>query len=75
MRSADFFKRFADHHEIGRDITDAELSVFYDNGRDVGLWREQRSTTIGQGEVLSEQDADAARYWCKLVRGRQGRSL
>ena len=63
MQSGEFFKRFADHQEIGRDITDAHLSVFYDNGREVGLWREERATTIGAGSVLAPQDAAMARYW------------
>ena len=66
MQSADFFKRFADHQEIGRDITDNHLYVFYDNGAEVGLWREDRPTTIGAGSVLGPEDAEMARYWFKL---------
>ena len=63
MQSGEFFKRFTDHQEIGRDITDAHLSVFYDNGREVGLWREERATTIGAGSVLAPHDAEMARNW------------
>ncbi len=63
MQSGDFFKRFADDQEIGRDITDTHVSVFYDNGRDVGMWREERATTVGAGSVLGPDDADMARYW------------
>lgn len=65
MHAGEFFKRFAEHQEIGRDLTDTHLSVFYDNGGEVGLWRMERSTTIGQGEVLGEEDAGNARHWCK----------
>jgi hypothetical protein len=76
MDSSEFFQRFADRQEVGRDLTDTHLSVFYDNGREVGCWREERRTTIGQGEILSEENADIARHWFKQVaRGRQGRSL
>jgi hypothetical protein len=63
MQSGDFFKRFTHDQEIGRDITDSHVSVFYDNGRDVGMWREERTTTVGAGSVLSPDDAAMARYW------------
>jgi hypothetical protein len=63
MDSTDFFKRFADHQEVGRDVNDSHLSVFYDNGSEVGLWHEDRATTIGTGSVLSQGDADIARQW------------
>jgi hypothetical protein len=36
MKAAEFFTRFRDDREIGRDITDATLQVYYDNGRDIG---------------------------------------
>ena len=63
MRSAEFFKRFAHRQEIGRDVTDDHVSVFYDNGVEVGLWREERRTTVGAGSVLSPRDAEMARHW------------
>lgn len=63
MRYAEFARRFRDHQEIGREVTDARLLVFYDNGKEVGLWREDRRTTQGTGEVLGPQDAAMARYW------------
>ncbi len=63
MHSGEFFARFADRHEIGRDVTDTHLSVFYDNGAEVGLWREERATTIGAGSVLAPPDAEMARAW------------
>jgi hypothetical protein len=59
----EFARRFRDHHEIGREATDTHLLVFYDNGREVGLWREDRRTTRGTGRVLGPQDAEMARYW------------
>ena len=63
MQSGEFFKHFADKHEIGRDITDTHSSVFYDNGREVGLWRVERATTVGLGSVLPSDEAEMARYW------------
>ncbi len=70
-----FFKRFAERQEIGRDITDTQVSVFYDNGSEVGCWREDRRSTVGQGDILIGDDADMARHWYKQVaRERQGRS-
>ncbi len=63
MESVKFFKRFTDSQEIGRDITDTQLTVFYDNGKDVGQWRQDRSTTVGMGSILAADDAEMARYW------------
>jgi hypothetical protein len=63
MHYPEFARRFCDHQEIGRDITDTHLLVFYDNGREVGLWRENRRSTEGTGEVLSPGDAEMARFW------------
>jgi len=63
MHYPEFARRFRDHQEIGSDATDTHLLVFYDNGREVGLWREDRRTTQGSGEVLSPEDAEMARYW------------
>ena len=75
MQSATFFKRFAERHEIGRDISETHLSVFYDDGQAVGRWRLSRSTTIGQGEVLSQEDTEKARHWCRQqAQGGHGRA-
>ena len=63
MHYAEFARRFRDHQEIGREVTDTHLLVFYDDGREVGLWREDRRTTQGMGQVLGSQDAEMARYW------------
>jgi hypothetical protein len=71
MIGGDFFNRFSDAQEIGRDTTDSHLSVFYDNGREVGCWREERRTTTGNGEILSEKDAELARFWFQKALGRQ----
>jgi hypothetical protein len=70
MQYREFARRFRDHQEIGRDATDTHLLVFYDNGREVGLWREDRRTTQGSGEVLSPEDAEMARYWYRNVVGK-----
>jgi hypothetical protein len=67
MRSAEFSRRFRDHQEIGREVTDTHLLVFYDNGKEVGLWRENRRTTQGSGEVLSPGDAEMSRYWYRYA--------
>ena len=43
------------------------LFVFYDNGREVGLWCEDRRTTQGVGRVLGREDSEMARYWYRDV--------
>ena len=58
-----FTRRFREEQEIGRDITNHELAVYRDNGAEVGVWREDRRTTQGNGEVLSPDDTHMARYW------------
>ena len=63
MQDSEFRHRFNENHEIGRDVTDAYLLVFYDNGSEIGLWRQHRATTQGTGRVLSLDEAVMARYW------------
>jgi len=63
MNFAEFALRFSEQQEIGRDLTDDQLSIFFDNGHEVGLWREDRRTTIGLGEVLGFEAAAMARFW------------
>ena len=63
MDFTEFVRQFNEQQEIGRDLTDDELSIFFDNGDEVGLWREDRRTTIGHGEVLGIQAAEMARFW------------
>jgi len=63
MKAGEFFSRFAHDQEIGRDITETQVAVFYDNGKDVGCWREDRRSTVGAGSVLGPQDAEMARHW------------
>jgi hypothetical protein len=78
MRYAEFARRFRDHQEMGREMTGTHLLVFYDNGRDVGVWREDRQSTLGSGVVLDREDADLSRYWfrngiCKSVKSDRAR--
>jgi hypothetical protein len=73
MNFADFVRRFPEHKEIGRDLTDSELRIFFDNGEEVGAWRENRRTTVGAGEVLGEADAEMARHWCRVQKMLAGR--
>ena len=78
MRYAEFARRFRDHQEMGREVTENHLLVFYDNGKDVGVWREDGQTTLGSGVVLDREDADLSRYWfrngvCKLVKSDRDR--
>ena len=63
MDFAEFVQRFSQQQEIGRELTEDQLSIFFDNGVDVGLWREDRRTTVGRGEVLGEETALMARFW------------
>ena len=63
MDFTEFVQRFSEQQEIGRDLTDDQLSIFFDNGHEVGLWREDRRTTIGGGEVLGIHAAEMARFW------------
>ena len=70
MRSAEFARRFRDYQEIGREVTDTHLLVFYDDGKEVGLWRENRRTTQGTGYILAPQDAEMARYWFRDAVGK-----
>ncbi len=67
----DFVVRFPEDTEIGRDVTEGEVAVYCDNGRDVGVWRSNRRTTVGEGEVLSfEQALEARDYFRRQGRGR-----
>ena len=52
MQYPAFVARFPEHSEIGRDITDDRVAVYRDNGHEVGVWRVNRRTTLGTGEVL-----------------------
>lgn len=66
----DFVVRFPADSEIGRDVTEGEVAVYWDNGRDVGVWRVNRRTTVGEGEVLSFQQALETRAFFR-AQGRQ----
>lgn len=59
---AGFSGRFPEDTKIGRDVTNAELVIYHDNGQQVGAWRMNRRITVGHGEILSDEDAAAARH-------------
>jgi hypothetical protein len=67
MDYATFTQHFREDQEIGRDIIGENLIIFRDNGTEVGVWRENRRTTVGQGEILSEPNTYLARLWCDQV--------
>lgn len=73
MDFTEFVQRFSEQQEIGRDLTDDQLSIFFDNGEEVGLWREDRRTTIGCGEVLGVEAAEMARFWFRKVKAERDR--
>jgi hypothetical protein len=69
MDHGEFSKLFGPDQEIGRATTDAQLSVYFDNGAAIGVWRHDRATTHGRGEILSKEEARLARSWfsrCKV---------
>jgi len=63
MQSGEFKRRFDKAHEIARDATETYLLIFYDNGSELGLWRQHHATAQNAGEVLCLDDAATARYW------------
>ena len=71
MTAADFFTRFRDDQEIGRDITDTKLEVYYDNGQDIGRWVQNRRMTLSQYDLIPDDHAAAAKDWCKRLRQQQ----
>ncbi len=84
MDSPAFNARFPESSEIGREVTDAHIEIYCDSGKEVGLWRIDRRTTQGKGEILGPEDADIARQWyaqkkepshADRVREREGRVL
>jgi len=62
MGKQQFPERLTKADEIGRDNTDAKLAVFYDHSKDVRAWRENGRTTIGEGEILGNDDAATPRH-------------
>jgi hypothetical protein len=63
MQWNEFFERFTEDQAIGRDLTENHLLVFYDNESHVGVWRHERRSTEGSGEVLGAEDAARVRAW------------
>jgi hypothetical protein len=72
MTLADFFQRFRDNQEIGRDSTAERLAVYYDNGQDVGRVVEHRPSTRCVAEILTPENALIARHWCDRTRSQKG---
>jgi hypothetical protein len=72
MKLADFFQRFRDEQEIGRDSTDERLEVYYDNGQDVGRVVEHRPSTRCVADILTPDSAAIARHWCERMRTQKG---
>jgi hypothetical protein len=68
LTAPEFFTRFRDDQEIGRDITDTKLEVYYDNGHAVGRVVQDRGSTRSHAELLHGEHADAARDWCRRQR-------
>ena len=59
----EFTRRFREDQEIGCGITHTRLNVFFDNSSEVGVWRKDRRTTQGIGEVLNQDNSAMAGYW------------
>jgi hypothetical protein len=59
--------KYLDHsqREIGRDITDSRLEVYYDNGKEVGRVVEDRPSTQCHAEIFTPSEAHIARHSCK----------
>ena len=70
MNLADFFHRFRDDQEIGRDSTGHRFEVCYDNGQDVGRILQNRRTFPSHAELLYPDNGAAARHSC--IHHRQG---
>lgn len=58
-----FFIRFPENTEIGRDLDNPdEMLVFYDNGHEVGCFKQDRRTTLPISyEILDAENAECAR--------------
>lgn len=49
--------------DMNRD--DEQIWFFYDNGQDVGVWKYDRRSTCGHGEIIQGEDAELARAYYK----------
>jgi hypothetical protein len=63
MKLGEFFQRFRDDHEIGRDIAEDRMEAYYDNGLEVGRLVHDRPSTREHGELLNDDNAVSARDW------------
>lgn len=59
----DFVVRFPEGSEIGRLLTEEELAIYRDNGREVGVWRVNPKTSAGVAEILGKAESLAARRY------------
>jgi hypothetical protein len=60
----DFFQRFRDDQEIGRDITEESLDIYFDNALHVGPIVQNRRNTASQAELLDPDYATTVRDCC-----------
>lgn len=76
MNRTEFETRFPPHSTlIGRDDRrdDEQIWYFHDNGNEVGIWKYNRRTTCGVGEIIWGEDAEMARaYYRAESRTRHG---
>jgi hypothetical protein len=62
-----FSALFPEGSEIGRELTDDELLIYHDNGAECGIWRHDRRSTVGRGEILDQDKSACCRAWCKRL--------
>jgi hypothetical protein len=63
----EFEERLPNAREVARESSDEELISYYDNGTQVGTWRENLRTKDSHGEIFTEVDSALAR---SLLRGK-----
>ena len=52
---------------IGTDTKreDGQIWFFFDNGTDIGVWKYDRRSTKGHGEIIWGEDAEMVRWYYK----------
>lgn len=71
----EFLAIFPESSKIGQEPTEPHHWVsYFDNGKDVGIWTENRRTTMGEGEgeILDEENAAACRAHCERLAQEKG---
>jgi hypothetical protein len=71
MTYRELLQRFTEAQEIGRELSDTQLTIYFDNGEHVGRWLENRRTTQGYGELIPDEHAATARHWCRRLRQKE----